>query len=109
MLSAWTGHGKILNSAALRFFGYDEHTVIVGGELNKDDHGKLNGVVHLNMLCSALAPTLPANLDRDKIIDDLNLYYPKLSHWALPVQNMCSQNYPKQAIDIYSTHRFPVV
>jgi predicted amidohydrolase YtcJ len=107
MLSAWTGHGKILNSAALRFFGYDEHTVIVGGELNKDDHGKLNGVVH-EYAAFGIGAYFASKLDRDKIIDDLNLYYSQTVALGITsVQNMCSQNYPKQAIDIYSTHRFP--
>ena len=44
MLSSWTGHGEILNSAALALAGVDESTPDPeGGRLQRDAQGKLNG------------------------------------------------------------------
>src|SRR5687768_16458252 len=45
ILSAWTGHGKICNSAALQLLSFNEHTSFEAGKLQKDEAGKLNGVM----------------------------------------------------------------
>ena len=45
ILYAWTGHGSILNSAALRLIGYSEGTDFIGGLVDRDEKGKLSGLL----------------------------------------------------------------
>lgn len=39
------GHIGAANRKAFELAGYDENTVIPGGELDKDEHGHLNGII----------------------------------------------------------------
>lgn len=45
MLSAWTGHGTICNSAALKLLGYTEETNFAGGRLERDAENRLTGLL----------------------------------------------------------------
>jgi predicted amidohydrolase YtcJ len=45
MLSAWTGHGTICNSAALKLLGYTEQTHFAGGRLERGADNRLTGLL----------------------------------------------------------------
>jgi predicted amidohydrolase YtcJ len=107
MLSAWTGHGKIMNSAALKFFGFGEQKEFLGGRLEKDADQKLTGLVE-EYASYQVGRLLSSKLESSKIIDDLKAYYLRTSALGITtIQNMCTQHSALQAIDIYSRSTFP--
>ena len=107
MLSVWTGHGKILNSAALKFFGYNEQMFFEGGRSDKDANHELTGLLE-EYAQYRIGAEFSNKLDPSKIINDLKAYYEQTAALGITtVQNMCTQHYAKQAVDIYSTQEFP--
>jgi predicted amidohydrolase YtcJ len=107
MLSAWTGHGKIMNSAALKFFGIDEHSEFLGGRIDRDMNQQCTGVLE-EYANYRMAPILADKLKSSKIIEDLKAYYIRTAALDITTtQNMCSQIFTKQTIDIYTTQKFP--
>src|SRR5436190_9594886 len=107
MLSVWTGHGKILNSAALKFFGFNEQMSFEGGRLDKDANHELTGLFE-EYAQYRIGAELSKKLEPSKIINDLKAHYEQTAALGITtVQNMCTQHYAKQAVDIYSTQEFP--
>ncbi len=107
MLSPWTGHGKILNSMALKFFGYNEQTAFDGGRLDKDGNQQLTGLLE-EYAQHRIGAEFSSKLDRSKIIKDLKAYYEQTAALGIStVQNMCTQHFAQQVTDIYRTEEFP--
>ena len=107
ILETWTGHGKILNSASLKFFGYNEQTSFKGGRLDKDIKQELSGLLE-EYAQYRIGAELSDKLDRSKIINDLRAYYEQTAALGITtVQNMCTQHSVQQVTDIYSTEEFP--
>ena len=107
MMSAWTGHGKILNSAALKFFGFDMQTEFLGGRLDKDADQQLTGLIeeYANFRVGA---EFSRKMDSSTIIRNIKGYYEQTAALGITtVQNMCTQHFAKQAVDLYTTHVFP--
>ena len=59
LLDRVCGHVGTVNRSALRAAGYDETTVILGGVLDKDEDGKLNGIL------------------REAALDQIKMFIPK--------------------------------
>src|SRR5947207_9786470 len=70
MLTPWTGHGKILNSAALKFFGYNEQMFFEGGRSDKDANHELTGLLE-EYAQYRIGAEFSNKLDPSKIINDL--------------------------------------
>jgi predicted amidohydrolase YtcJ len=107
MLSALTGHGKIMNSAALEFFGFNQQTTFLGGRIDKDNNGELTGLTeeYVNYI---VGPLFASKLERSKIIHDIKAYYEQQTALGITtVQNMCTQHFAQQVTDIYSNEEFP--
>ena len=106
MFSAWTGHGKIMNSAALSFFGFNDQSQTLGGRFDKDRDQHLTGLIEEYASFPAGA-FLSSRLDRSQIIGDLRKFYAEASALGITtVQNMCTQHFAKQVTDIYTTEEF---
>ncbi len=106
MLSAWTGHGKIMNSAALQFFGFDEHSEFLGGRIDKDANQQQTGLLE-EYANYQMASILASKLEPAKIIGDLKAYYKRTAALGITTtQNMCTQLFAQQAIDIYTGEEF---
>jgi predicted amidohydrolase YtcJ len=107
MLNPWTGHGKILNSAALKFFGYNEQTSFEGGRLDKDANHELTGLLE-EYAQYRIGAEFSSKLEPSKIINDLKAYYEQTAALGITtVQNMCTQHYAQQVMNIYNTLEFP--
>ena len=91
MLNAWSGHGKILNSAALTWLGFNEHSSFDGGRLETDSNGKLTGFMEEYAgyrTGSLISGKIPVN----KIIEDLQGYHKYTASLGITtMQNMCTQ------------------
>jgi predicted amidohydrolase YtcJ len=106
MLTAWTGHGKLMNSTALEFFGYTKASSFLGGRLDKDGKGELSGLLE-EYACYQASPQLAARLRPQKIVDDLNAFYHGCSALGITsVQNMSTQHDPGQVISVYTDNKF---
>ena len=107
MLSAFTGHGKIMNSAALHFFELNEQSKFIGGRIDKDADQQLTGLVE-EYATYLVGAVFASKLERPKIIDGLKTYYENQAVLGITtVQNMCTQHFAQQVIDIYSNEEFP--
>jgi len=107
MLSPWTGHGKILNSVALKFFGYNEQTSFEGGRLDKDANDELTGLLE-EYAQYRIGAEFSSKLEPSKITNDLKAYYEQTAALGITtVQNMCTQHYAQQIMNIYNTLEFP--
>lgn len=107
MLWAWTGHGTIMNSTALEFFGIGEHSEFLGGRVDKDANQQHTGLLE-EYANYRMAPVFASKLESSKIIEDLRAYYNQTAALGITTtQNMCTQIFAKQAIDIYTSQRFP--
>ena len=107
IFSAWTGHGKIMNSAALSFFGFNDQSQFLGGRFDKDRDQQLAGLIE-EYASFPVGALFSSKLDRSKTVSDLSEFYTQASTFGITtVQNMCSQHFAKQLTDIYSTEEFP--
>jgi len=106
MLSAWTGHGKILNSSALKFLGYDSNAEFLGGRVLKLKNGEPSGV--LEEYAGFRVPAVLSSKLSDKIIaDGLKSFYANAAAMGITsVQNMCTQLNAEQTNRIYTTEQF---
>ena len=102
ILYAWSGHGKILNSAALSWLGIDEQTNFAGGRLEKDEMGKLTGFLE-EYAGYRVGSLMNEKLSADKIIEDIQTFYKYTASLGITtMQNMCTQLSPSLAEIIYS-------
>jgi predicted amidohydrolase YtcJ len=107
MLSAWTGHGKIMNSAALKFFGIEGHSKFLGGRVDKVANQQLTGILD-EYANYRMAPILASKIEQAKIIEDLKTYYQQTVTLGITtIQNMCTQMFANETINIYTSQRFP--
>ncbi len=106
MLNAQTGHGRILNSAALTWLGINEQSTFIGGRLEKGNTGKLTGFLEEYAgyrLSSAMNGKLPIS----KIIEDIRDYHTYTASLGITtMQNMCTQLSAVQAEQVYSKQHF---
>jgi predicted amidohydrolase YtcJ len=108
ILSAWTGHGKICNSAALQLLGFDEHTSFAAGKLHKDEAGRLNGIID-EYACYIVNSKLVENLSLEDIVKDLKVYYQEiLSLGITSNQVMATQMSAEKFRDVFTQNDFGV-
>jgi len=106
ILSAWTGHGKICNSAALQLLGFDETTFFAAGKLQKGEDGKLNGIIE-EYACYITNSILVNKLSSEDIVAGIKDYYNEiLSLGITSNQVMASQMSPKIYLKIFSENDF---
>lgn len=106
MLSAWTGHGTIMNSAALKFFGINEHSEFLGGRIDRGADQEPTGLLE-EYANYRMAPLLAGRIERSKIVDDLKRYYDRMAAFGITTtQNMCTHMSAKSTIDIYTSEQF---
>jgi predicted amidohydrolase YtcJ len=106
MLSAWTGHGKILNSKALEYLGLDSHSSFIGGRIEKNDRTELSGLLE-EYACYEVAPRWSARLRQEEIIAELKNYFAEaLAFGITSVQNICTQMTTQQVQEIFKKEQF---
>ena len=107
MLSAWTGHGKILNTPALDFFGLSKRSSFEGGRIDTNNTGELTGLLE-EYAEHWIGAQLSSKLDLSKIAAGLKLYYQQTAAFGITTtQNMCTQHYLQQAAAVYTSYEFP--
>lgn len=95
ILSAWTGHGSILNSAALRLIGYNEKTRFTGGLVERDEEGRLSGLLEEYgefQLWSRLA----SRLTLEQIVTDIRSDYNKALSYGITTDQVMTTNLTTQ-------------
>lgn len=108
ILSAWTGHGKICNSAALQLLGFDENTSFVAGKLQKDEAGRLNGIID-EYACYIVNSILVEKLSKEDIVKDLKTYYDEILAFGITSnQVMASQMSAKKFQQVFTENDFGV-
>lgn len=106
ILSAWTGHGKICNSAALQLLGFDESTSFAAGKLHKDEAGRLNGIID-EYACYIVNSILVEKLPAEDIVNGLNVYYRELLSLGITSnQVMASQMSAEKFRQIFTANDF---
>jgi predicted amidohydrolase YtcJ len=106
ILSAWTGHGRILNTAALEWLGFNEQSSFEGGRVDKDSNGQLTGLME-EYACYQVNQRLSEKLTLQKIIDDIRAYHQQTAALGITtMQNMCTQLPMKQLEKIYTQEEF---
>jgi hypothetical protein len=106
ILSAWTGHGKLLNSHALTLTGLTEESVSPGGWLRKTDRGDLTGHVE-EYAGFKIYSIRSANLTTDKIIEDIkNFHRYTASLGITTMQNICTAFNAEQVQKVYAFPHF---
>lgn len=101
LLSAWTGHGKLLNSRAMSLTGLTQVSVSPGGWLEKNEHLELTGRAD-EYAGFIITPKLQGQLTPDVIIENLkNIHRFTASLGITTMQNMASSFHPEQAQRIY--------
>ena len=107
VLAAWTGHGKVLNSAAMKLLKIAEGVDIAGGKTENDSNGRSTGyfeeyaAFHFS---SILGSRLPVE-ESVKQIQQFHEYTASLG--ITSIQNMCTSFNPTDAIQLYKAHSFP--
>ena len=74
ILSSWTGHGRIANSAALKLIGYTENTKMLGGRLDLSDQQELSGLLE-EYAGFQVSVALSKKLTIGQIVSDLRSDY----------------------------------
>ena len=106
MLDAWTGHGKILNSLALKLTGLNEQSVFAGGSLEKSSDGRLTGRLE-EYAGFVITSILSAELTADKIIEDIKGFHKYTASLGLTtMQNMSTGFNAEQAQKVYAFPHF---
>jgi predicted amidohydrolase YtcJ len=106
LLSAWTGHGKIMNSAALRFLEFNEQSIFLGGKLHKYSNGLLNGIAD-EYASYQVGYRLSNKLSEEKIRSGLAVFYQQAAALGITsVQNMCTQLSVQNTISVYTKNKF---
>lgn len=107
LLSGWTGHGKIMNSPALRFAGFHEQSVFAGGPVHKTPDGRLDGHVeeYAGFLLGFL---LSANYSTGRIAGEMRNFHNRTTMWGITtMQNMCSGFTSDRVQEVYTSATFP--
>lgn len=106
MLSAWTGHGKIVNSKALAFFGLDWNSAFMGGRIGKNELKQTNGILE-EYACFIVASRLSARMSQEQIVSGLKTYFNHaLALGITTVQNMCTQFTADQVEKVFEKEQF---
>ena len=106
ILSAWTGHGKICNSAALQLLGFNEQTSFAAGKLQKDEAGELNGVME-EYACYIINSILADKLPMEDITTGIKSYYDEiLSLGITSNQVMASQMSAEKYLKVFTENDF---
>ena len=95
ILFAWTGHGSILNSAALRLIGYNDKTSFIGGLVERDKEGKLSGLIEEYgefQIWSRLAK----RLTMEQIAADIRSDYNKALSYGITTDQVMTTNLTAQ-------------
>ena len=97
ILSAWTGHGQICNSAALQLLGFDENTSFAAGNLQKGEDGKLNGI--LEEYASFITNNILAGkLSMEDITTGIKNYYKRILSLGITSNQVMASAMP---VEIY--------
>jgi len=106
ILYAWSGHGKILNSAALAWLGINEQTYFAGGRLERDNSGRLTGFLE-EYAGYRIGSLMNEKLLVTKITEDIQAFHKYTASLGITtMQNMCTQLSASLAKKIYSNQRF---
>jgi predicted amidohydrolase YtcJ len=102
MLTAWTGHGKILNTMALKLINLNPDAFFSGGYVEKSDMGKMTGYLeeYAGFVTSKM---LNGKLATSKIIDDIKSFHLYTASFGITtMQNMCGAFSPAQVQLVYA-------
>jgi predicted amidohydrolase YtcJ len=106
MLSAWTGHGKVMNTLGLQSVGLNAQSVLAGGTIHKGKDGALNGRVD-EYASFLLGRPLTADYPIDRIIEDMRNFHNQTASWGITtMQNMSTGITPERAREIYASPQF---
>lgn len=107
MLAAWTGHGIVINSAAMNLLKISEAIDIAGGRMEKDSNGQSTGyfeeyaAFHFNAILASILPI-------EESVQELQRFHEYTATLGITsVQNMCTSLNPKAAMELYGGHSFP--
>jgi predicted amidohydrolase YtcJ len=90
MLSAWTGHGILCNSSALKLIGIDERKQFAGGNMPRYPDGKLNGLLE-EYAGFRVSQTLAGKLPYEEIKSQVTKFYDDaLGYGITTIQVMAS-------------------
>jgi predicted amidohydrolase YtcJ len=106
MLTAWTGHGKLLNTMALKLIDLNPDGFFSGGYAEKNDIGKMTGYLeeYAGFVTSKM---LNRKLTTSKIIDDIKSFHRHTASFGITtVQNMCGAFSPAQVQLVYANPDF---
>ena len=108
ILKAWTGHGKILNTAALKLTGISRSTTFLGGWVEKDAAGEPTGLL-MEYAGFGLSLKLNEKLSSQKIISDLKESYKKFASEGITTVQTMSEALPAiWSQQIYSFNEFGI-
>jgi hypothetical protein len=106
ILSAWSGHGEILNTPALALLGLNEESTFAGSQLEKNSNGKLTGYVE-EYAGFRTTSVLSSKLSTNKIIEDLKGFHHYTASLGITtMQNMSTAFNANQAQQVYSLPQF---
>ena len=108
ILRAWTGHGKILNTAALKLTGISGSSAFLGGWVEKDASGEPTGLL-MEYAGFRLTFKLNEKLSSQKIISDIKASYKKFAKEGITTMQTMSDALPaKWSQQIYSFNEFGI-
>jgi predicted amidohydrolase YtcJ len=108
-LITFTGHAMILNSAALKFYGVDEHQPDpLGGRFERDANGRLTGVVR-EYAAMDIERTVEDAVPDDAAVAQLRATLDEAAKWGITsIQDMSNGIPPARAVALLEKIPTPV-
>lgn len=106
ILSAWTGHGKIVNSSAMKLLDLTASDEFAGGRIEKDNNGRSTGFLE-EYAAFHLSARLTARQPRAAAVTELRRFYEYAASVGITsIQNMCTSFDPSVAMQLYDGQSF---
>jgi predicted amidohydrolase YtcJ len=106
VLAAWTGHGMIVNTSAMKLLNLKEESEFAGGRIEKDNNGRSTGFLE-EYAGFHLSATLTSKLSQAAAIKELQRFHEYTASLGITsLQNMCTSFGPAAAIQMYEGHFF---
>lgn len=106
MLAAWTGHGIIVNSSAIKLLGLSEESEFAGGRTERDNNGRSTGYLeeyagyHLSSILTSKRPLTES-------IEEMRRFHEYTAALGITsIQNMCTSFSPSVARQMYDANSF---
>ena len=107
MLVAWTGHGIILNSAAIKLLKLAEGIENAGGRIEKDGNGRSTGYFE-EYSAFHFSAKLSSRIPIEESVTEIQRFHEYTASLGITsVQNMCTSFDPTAAMQVYRDRSFP--